>query len=71
MRFTPSTLQELKMDKLEKSERNNFMETISKRVNYLWKPFIKIMIYTVINALNGEVHNKYYKPFFSDAENPQ
>ena len=44
---------------------------IHKRVSNLWKPFVQIMVYTSVNAMNGEVHNKYYKPFFSDAENPQ
>lgn len=71
MRFSPTTLQELKMDRLEKSERVTFLELIGQRVSKLWRPFIKIMVYTVLNALDDNVQNKYYKPFFSDAENPQ
>ena len=71
MRFSPTTLQELKMDRFDKTERINFFEFIGKRVNELWSPFVKIMVYTVLNALQDTTHNKYYKPFFSDAENPQ
>ena len=31
---------------------------------------MKILVHTILNALNGQLFNQYFKPFFSDAENP-
>lgn len=31
---------------------------------------MRIILHTVFNCINGKVYNKYFKPFFSDAENP-
>lgn len=31
---------------------------------------MKIVVHTVFNCIYGKINNKYFKPFFSDAENP-
>jgi hypothetical protein len=59
------------MDKNERWDRsNNLFELIRQRVDYLWEPLLRIIIHTVFNCLAGKIYNKYFKPFFSDAENP-
>lgn len=69
MRFVSHALHELRMDKLDRSS-NNLLDLIKQRVNYLWPFLLKIIIHTVINCTSNRTHNKYFKPFFSDAENP-
>lgn len=31
---------------------------------------MKILVHTILNTLDGRLSNRYFKPFFSDAENP-
>lgn len=68
MRFVPLALHDLKMDKNDRS--SNLLELIRERVHYLWEHLIKIITHTILNCVYGKVYNKYFKPFFSDAENP-
>jgi hypothetical protein len=68
MRFVPLALHDLKMDKNDRS--NSLLDLIEQRVHYLWEHLIRIITHTILNCVNGKVYNKYFKPFFSDAENP-
>ena len=40
---------------------------VNKKIKDLWKPFIKIVTYTIFCIENNIEQNKYLKPFFSDA----
>jgi hypothetical protein len=68
MRFVPETLLNLKLDKGDVQE---YEERVEAKVNELWPSFVRIMVYTVINSYKAISYNKYFKPFFSDAPNPQ
>lgn len=68
MRFVPHALHELKIDKNDRS--TNLLDLIGDRVHYLWEFLIRIITHTILNCVYGKVYNKYFKPFFSDAENP-
>jgi hypothetical protein len=63
IRFSPAALKELKIEK--------WTVEINKKIRDLWKPFLKIVSYTVFCVMKGEPANKYLKPFFSDAERPE
>ena len=63
MRFAQPVLEELNIEGEEKQK------LIQGRVGILWRPFIIILTHTVLNCLSGKLTNKYFKPFFSDAEN--
>lgn len=70
MRFTEKALRELKIEKTDKFERiNGLSELIKHRVEYLWEPLIRVITHTILNCVSGQNNNKYFKPFFSDADN--
>jgi hypothetical protein len=59
MRFTPAALRELKMEK--------WTGEVGRKIRDLWRPFLKIVTYTVLGVLRGSEKSKFLKPFFSDA----
>jgi hypothetical protein len=63
IRFSPAALRELKIEK--------WSIEVNKKIKELWRPFLKIVSYTVFSVLKGHEKNKYLKPFFSDAEHPE
>ena len=63
IRFSPAALKELKIEK--------WALEVNKKIKELWRPFLKIVSYTVFCVLTGEDKSKYLKPFFSDAEHPE
>jgi hypothetical protein len=44
---------------------------VARKIRELWRPFLKIVSYTIFCVENGIEQNKYLKPFFSDAEHPE
>ena len=63
LRFSPAALRELKMEK--------WSAEVGRKIRDLWRPFLKIVAYTVFGVLRGSEKSKYLKPFFSDAEHPE
>lgn len=63
IRFSPAALKELRIEK--------WSLEVNKKIKELWRPFLKVVSYTVFCVLTGEEKNKYLKPFFSDAEHPE
>jgi len=58
------------MDKNDRWERpNSIVDIVKQRVEYLWEPLIRIITHTILNCVEGKNVNKFFKPFFSDAEN--
>jgi hypothetical protein len=44
---------------------------VGRKIRDLWRPFLKIVAYTVLGVLRGSEKSKYLRPFFSDAEHPE
>lgn len=44
---------------------------VSQRVQELWPSFLKVVAHTTFCVTRGVDHNKYLRPFFSDAEHPE
>ena len=63
IRFSNGALKELKMEK--------WSIEVGRKIRELWRPFIKIVAYTLFCVLRGHEKNLYLKPFFSDAEHPE
>jgi hypothetical protein len=63
IRFTVPALRELKMDR--------WSGEVTRKIRELWRPFLKIVSYTIFCVEKGIEQNKYLKPFFSDAEHPE
>jgi len=63
IRFTNLALRELKIEK--------WGGEVNKKIKTLWRPFLKIVSYTILSVVRGQEKNKYLKPFFSDAEHPE
>lgn len=63
LRFTRSALQEMKAEK--------WTETIGLKVKELWPTFIDIFTYCLYCTLENIQKNKFVKPLFSDATNPE
>ena len=44
---------------------------VGRKIEDLWRPFLRIVSYTIFCVERGIENNRYLKPFFSDAENPE